>query len=187
MKKLFATLLLISTLVFCLHNKISITPFGVSFNLVPTAGLKLLIVALIVTFIYWTLEEIKTNKIIGTSIRLFRSKIRYYIEKKHGSKINNLKIKYPEISIYKNIYYVNKTLILKTSNITNNGNYQPDGFVLNIGRIQLYWLFFINFLKTIFSLKIFPYVGLLLWSIFILLSLLSQFAYMCYEYIVKIL
>lgn len=71
MKKLFTTLLLISTLVFYLDNKISISPFGVSFNLSPTLSLKLLLVVHIVIFIYWTLEEIKTNKIIGTGLRLF--------------------------------------------------------------------------------------------------------------------
>lgn len=177
MKTLFVVLLIVSTSVFIPHNEIPITLFGIGFSLPSIIGvnLKIVLIPLIILFVYWVIEEIKANNIFHTSLLLFRSKFRRYLEAKKGNKIEDLKKIYPEIGTHKDLYYIKKTLILKTTDITEDGKYKPCGYVLKVSKPKLYWLCFINGFKTILNLKFFPYAGLLLWSLIIVVGLLLQF------------
>ncbi|CAM4477797.1 MAG: hypothetical protein LEGION0403_FIIPPAGN_02830 [Legionella sp.] len=131
MKTLFVVLLIVSTSVFIPHNEIPITLFGIGLSLPSTISLnlKIALILLIILFVYWVIEEIKANNIFQTGVLLFRSKFRCYLETKNGNKVEDLKKIYPEIGTHKDLYYIEETLILKTTDITEDGKYRPCGYI----------------------------------------------------------
>lgn len=130
MKKCFAAILFYITAILITHNNISIPIFGVNVNLTQGYGLKIISVILIFLFIFWTIEEIKANNIIHAGRLLFLNYFRDYIKSsKPGANVSNLiePYDYNQILQNKDLYYIDGTLVLKTTNIFENDKYKPEG------------------------------------------------------------
>ncbi|KTD06338.1 hypothetical protein Lgra_3115 [Legionella gratiana] len=184
MKTIFATLLIIGFLINVLtlqSNTVEIS--GLTFIL-PNLSLKIKIflaafyIFIILLFVFLTIQDIKDEQIDNIYLRIYREYFLQYIKSNNGQKIDDLTILFPQLDSSTDISYLDNTLVLKTSNVFNDGSYQPPGYILNIKKIQYNWLKIKFHLKTALSLKIIPYTGLLMLTLinllFFILSLVCK-------------
>ncbi|HAU0164807.1 TPA: hypothetical protein JBF07_04620 [Legionella pneumophila] len=175
MKKTFATLLIIGILINLLplqSNTLEVS--GLTFIL-PNLSLmnRILFVVFYIFFILYlaflTIQEIAEHQIVNKYLRKYRGYFLEYIKSNNGQKIDNLAKIFPQIERSTDISYHEDILVIKTSNVLNDGIYQHPGFILSIKKTGYNWLKIKFHLKTAFSLKIIPYTALLILT---LLSLL---------------
>ncbi|ETO93482.1 hypothetical protein LOR_90c25110 [Legionella oakridgensis RV-2-2007] len=175
MKKTFATLLIISILINILplqSNTLEVS--GLTFFL-PNLSLTIRIlfvvfyIFIILYFVFLTIQDIAEQQIVNIYLQIYRRYFLKYIKSKNGQKIDNLTRIFPQIESSTDISYLQNALVIKTSNVFNDGIYQPPGFILSIKKIQYNWLKIKFHFKTAFSLKIIPYTGLFILTLISLL------------------
>lgn len=177
MKKLFATFLIFCFFIIILPHQSKWEIFGVSFK-IPVIGIntKIILITgciiLILLFFYLTFQEAEEKNIKNRYKNEFRKSFIHYIQSKNGQKIENLNQQFAQIQTSQDIYYQQSTLIIKTSNIINNGKHEFPGYILSLGRVRFLLVYFIYGFKAVISLKVIPYSALLVGflSVLILLS-----------------
>lgn len=131
----------------------------------PHPLLQIFLLILNLLFLFWTFVEADRNQIRNKIKIDFISKLRLFIEKKKGHKFENLFSKYPDvINRDKDLYYINRDLIIKTGNTNNNGQFVPPGISLRMGKFKLIWLKLSRAVQTILEIEIFKYMVRLIWG-----------------------
>ncbi len=174
--KIFGTTLLIITVIL-FFSETPFQIFGISVTSLAniTWTLKIISLLLLCALTFGLYEKITEEHIINKARVLFRSKIQKYIKARDGKKIEDLKKLYPQVSMDKNIYFIEGNFILKTTDGWIDGNYQPNGFILKTTKTKYYWLIVNNAIKAILNFKIFPYAVLLSWSLILGMVLIVEF------------
>ncbi len=108
--------------------------------------------------------------------RIFVSKIKIFLIDNGASKVDNLSayFKSREIKETQDLYYIKDIIVLKTTNLTSNGNYCPPGLCLKMGKKKYYTILSTRIIASIFDIN-FIYNSLLITtSVFVFFSYLFK-------------
>lgn len=180
MKYYFFILLVFSTYLIThgTHGNMNISFHGSSFPNVPILLVKIIVLFLIPLFTYWTINEIKLKLIPTYCKNSFYNCIKKYMENKKANKVENLLLQYPnQINDNKDIYYLDGKLILKTSNITENGALKYPGYTKTIGRIEYCIVYLSVYTKVLCDINVFLYIFLTVSGFILFLTLLYQVSF----------
>lgn len=176
MKRLFAAILIICFCIIILPNPSNFEILGIPFT-IPVMSIKTKILLIIGIFIfilllfYLTFQEATERNIKNIYLKKFQNSLINYVQSRNGEKIDDLNKQFDQIQIQKDIYFKNNTLIIKTSNIINEGNNIFPGYTLPLRKVMFFLVCFFYGFKTAIDLKIIPYGGLFLGSLSILILL----------------